>query len=100
MTYSSWDALKDLFGAAGPVFIAVPWLKDFWLRRRKSRVEQVSATGRLGRLKASIEDSMRRKIESPKMSDFAWTTVGLLLIFASFAIALIRGLDDLLPTVG
>jgi hypothetical protein len=97
MTYSLWDALKDFLGATGPILIAVPWLKDFWLRRRRSKVEQVSATGRLDRLKTSIEASMKRKIESPKMSDFVWTTTGLLLIFASFLIALVRGLDDLLP---
>jgi hypothetical protein len=96
MTYSWWDAVKDLLGATGPILIAVPWLRDFWLRHRKSRVEQVATTGRLGRLKASIEDSMRRRIESPKMSDFVWTILGLLLIFASFVIAFIRGLDDLL----
>jgi hypothetical protein len=97
MTYSWWDALKDLSGATGSLLIAVPWLKDFWLRRRKSRVEEVAATGKLARLKISIEASMRRKIESPKMSDFVWTTIGLALVFASFLIALIRGLDDLLP---
>jgi hypothetical protein len=92
MTYSWWDALKDLLGATGPILIAVPWLRDFLLRHRRSRVEEISATGRLGRLKVSIEDSMRRKIESPKMADFVWTILGLLLIFASFVIAFIRGL--------
>ncbi|RXG87331.1 hypothetical protein EAS61_18990 [Bradyrhizobium zhanjiangense] len=96
MGYSWWDALKDLLGVASPIFIAVPWLKDFWLRHRRSRVEQVEATGRLGRLKQSIEGAIRQKIESPKVADFVWTILGLALILASFLIAFIRGLSDLL----
>lgn len=92
MAYSWWDAFKDLLGATGPILIAVPWLKDFRLRHRRSKVEEVSPTGSLAKLKASIEDSMRRKIESPKMADFVWTILGLLLIFASFLIAFVRGL--------
>lgn len=39
---------------------------------------------------------MRAKIDSPKMGDFIWTIVGLAMIFASFLIAFIRGLGDLL----
>lgn len=75
MAYSWWDALKDFLGAASPIFIAVPWLRDFWLRHRKSQVGQVDATGRLGRLKASIEGAIRQKIESPKVAfrvDHPW----------------------------
>lgn len=96
MAYSWWDALKDFLGAASPIFIAVPWLRDFWLRHRKSQVGQVDATGRLGRLKASIEGAVRQKIESPKVADFVWTILGLALILASFLIAFVRGLSDLL----
>jgi hypothetical protein len=31
MAYSGWDALKDFLGALGPIMIAVPWLRDFFL---------------------------------------------------------------------
>ncbi|WP_100555117.1 hypothetical protein [Bradyrhizobium sp. UASWS1016] len=96
MGYSWWDALKDLLGAVGSTCVAIPWLRDFWLRLRRDKIEGVVATGRLDRLRASIEASMRAKIDSPKMGDFIWTIVGLAMIFASFLIAFIRGLGDLL----
>lgn len=96
MSYTWWDALKDVLGAVGATCVAVPWLRDFWLRYRKSKIEGVVATGHLERLKASIETSMRRKIDSPKMADFVWTIIGLMMIFASFLMAFIRGLSDLL----
>jgi hypothetical protein len=100
MSYSWWDAVKDFLGATGSILIALPWLRDFWLRYRRSKVQEVAATGRLGRLKSSIEDSMRQKIEAPKMADFVWTILGLLLICASFLIAFIRGLGDLFGAAG
>ncbi|MET4115894.1 hypothetical protein ABIB85_005130 [Bradyrhizobium sp. JR1.5] len=96
MAYSWWDALKDVLGAASPVCIAVPWFRDFWLRARRSKLERVEATGRLGRLKVSVEGSIRQKIESPKLADIVWTTLGLVLMFISFLIAIIQGLADLL----
>ncbi|OAF04039.1 hypothetical protein AYJ54_24615 [Bradyrhizobium centrolobii] len=95
MAYSWWDALKDVLGAASPILIAVPWLRDFWLRRRRLKVEQVEATGRLSQLKVSIEGAIKEKIDSPKAADFVWTILGLVLIFISFLIAFIRGLADL-----
>jgi hypothetical protein len=96
MQYSWWDAVKDFLGAIGSLFIAVPWLRDFWLRNRRSQVREVPAEGRLGKLKAKIENSVREKIESPKIADFVWTVIGLLCIFASFLISFIRGMRDLL----
>lgn len=98
MTYSWWDALKDILGAASPICIAVPWFRDFWLRHRRSKIEQIDAVGRLGRVKSSIEGAIRQKIESPKMADFVWTILGLALIFISFLIAFVRGLHELVGT--
>ena len=96
MPYTRWDAVKDFLGAVGPILIAVPWFRDFQLRNQKSQVEGVPTEGRLHQIRSLIEDSIRKKIESPKMADFVWTIVGLALIFTSFLIALIRGMGDLL----
>lgn len=96
MEYTRWDAVKDFLGAIGPVLIAVPWFRDFRLRKQKSQVEDVPTQGRFHQIKSQIEDSIKKKIESPKMEDFVWTIIGLTLIFVSFLIALIRGMGDLL----
>lgn len=94
MTYSGWDALKDFLGAVGPILIAFPWFRDFWLRRRKEKISGVSAAGRLARLKGDLEASLKQTIETPKMADFVWTVLGLSLIFMSFVIALVHGLSE------
>jgi hypothetical protein len=96
VTYTWWDALKDFIGALGPVMIAIPWLRDFYLRYKKQRVEGVAAVGALERVKNSIQASLREKINAPKIADFVWTTGGLLCIFGSFVIAIIRGMTELL----
>jgi hypothetical protein len=96
MKYSTWDAVKDFLGALGPILIAIPWLRDFFLRYRKKAVSEVPASGRLVHLRDAIVSSLREKIDSPKVADFMWTVVGLLLIFVSFLIAFIHGLGDLL----
>lgn len=96
MHYSWWDALKDLLGVIGPILIALPWLRDFRLRNLRTKVEGVPAMGRLRRVKETIEGSIRKRIEDPKMADFVWTIVGLLFVFVSFLIAFVRGLGELL----
>jgi hypothetical protein len=97
MTYTLWDALKDFLGAVGPVMIAIPWFRDFYLRRRKRKVEGIKTAGTaLQSLKDLIQTSLREKIESPKVSDFVWTASGLFCIFCSFFIAFVRGLPELL----
>jgi hypothetical protein len=94
--YSGWDALKDLLGALGPIMIAIPWLRDFFYRCRRRDVSGVPVSGSLVRLKEAITASLRDKIDSPKMSDFIWTVLGLLLIFLSFLISFVRGVGDLI----
>jgi hypothetical protein len=96
MTYSGWDALKDFLGAVGPILIAVPWLTDFSLRYRQQTMSNVPVSGPLAQLRNAIVASLQHKIASPKMADFIWTIVGLLLIFLSFLIAFIRGIPDLI----
>jgi hypothetical protein len=95
MAYSGWDALKDFLGALGPIMIAVPWLRDFFFKYRLKAISNVPASGRLVRLKDAIVSSIRERIDSPKVADFIWTILGLLSIFSSFLIALIRGAGDL-----
>jgi len=92
MAYSSWDALKDFLGALGPILIAIPWFRDFSLRKTAAAMGDVQADGTLARLRERIEQSLRKKIEVPRMSDFVWTVVGLLCIFSSFLIALVHGI--------
>lgn len=96
MHYSWWDALKDLLGVVGPILMAFPWLRDFRLRNLRTKVEDVPAMGRLRQVKEAIEGSIRKRIEDPKMADFAWTILGLLSIFVSFLIAFVRGVGELL----
>ena len=96
MHYSWWGALKDLLGVIGPALMALPWLRDFRLRNLRTKIEGVPAVGRLRKVKEAIEGSIRKKIEDPKIADFAWTILGLLFIFVSFLIAFVRGVGELL----
>lgn len=92
MTYSWWDALKDLLGALGSFMMAIPWLRDFRLRRAMHEISVVATSGKLTQLRDKIAGSIRTKIDSPKAADLIWTILGLLFIFLSFLIALVRGL--------
>jgi hypothetical protein len=92
MVYSAWDVTKDFLGALGSIMMAVPWLRDFYLRYRREKLRDIPTGGGLTVLRDSIKASLRDKIDSPKIADFIWTMLGLLAIFFSFAIALIRGL--------
>ena len=96
MHYTWWDAIKDFLGAVGPLIIAFPWFSDFFLRRKKEELDSVPVAGnKLADLKKNIMVSLQAKIESPKVRDVVWTISGLACIFASFLIALIRGMADL-----
>lgn len=92
MSYTWWDALKDFLGALGPVLIAVPWFYDFGLRRRKQQTSDIPVSGKLLKIRADIEATLKQRIESPKPRDLYWTVAGLGCIFASFVIALIHGM--------
>jgi hypothetical protein len=94
MTYSGWDALKDFLGMLGAVMIAIPWLHEFWLKKRRKDISDVRVTGPLNRVKNAIESSLREKIDLPKAADFVWTMAGLLMIFFSFLISLFRGVYE------
>ena len=95
MTYSWWDAAKDFAGAIGPLFIAVPWLQDFFVRLIRMRLSKTRVSGKLAILKGELENTLREKIEHPKARDFGWTVLGLACIALSFTIAFVRGVPDL-----
>ncbi len=96
MAYTSVDAFKDFCGAIGAIFVSVPWLKDFQLRKRRAAIKDIDALGKLAVLKTEIEERLKEKIESPKMADFVWTIVGLLLIFLSFVVGFAHGMKEII----
>jgi hypothetical protein len=96
MPYTWLDALKDFLGAIGPAFIAVPWFYDFSLRTKKHNVSTVPVSGSLNKLKSRFVDTIREKIDTPRITDVIWTLVGLACVFASFLIGFISGIVSLL----
>jgi hypothetical protein len=94
MHYTSWDALKDILGVIGTFLIAAPWFYDFYLRRRHKIVLEAPAVGPLKQLQDDVVQAIQAKIDKPKIRDFVLAGAGLLCIFASFAIAFIRGISE------
>lgn len=92
MVYTGWDALKDFLGAIGPVLIALPWFIDFFLRKRRAKLQGMRAAGKLAQFRDEILNEVKGKIEEPKLSDLLLTLLGLICVCASFIIALFRGM--------
>jgi hypothetical protein len=92
MAYSGWDTLKDFLGVVGSIMMAIPWLRDFYLRQRRTSLSNVPTSGKLSQLRDTIVGSIRDKIDAPKVADFVWTVLGLLCICMSFLIAFVRGI--------
>jgi hypothetical protein len=94
MAYTWVDSVKDLLGAIGPILIAIPWFKDFSLRRRIVALRDVPASGKFRDLRDEVEKRIKEKLDAPKFDDIVWTLLGLFCIFLSFVIGLIHGLRE------
>jgi hypothetical protein len=80
--------VKDTLGFLGPVTTAVPWIREFLVRRRRDQVVGIHVEKPLDRVKEEISYEIESWIAKAKPSDFALVILGLMMLAASFAISL------------
>ena len=87
---SPWEVVKDSLGFLGAVIMAVPWLRDYFARRRRDWLRGVPVFGSLAAAIDRRAERLKEKLGRAKDEDFVYMTIGLVLLALSFAISLWR----------
>ena len=93
MTHA-WSIAKDAIGLFGSCLATLPWFRDFLARVRLARVKTIPVGSTLRQLKLELESSVESWISRPKLLDFVFTILGLLLVGVSFLIGLWQSLAE------
>jgi hypothetical protein len=82
------DILKDALGLSGAVLMALPWIRDFLLRRRRDWLRRIPVAGSLAGVRDNLAEKIDRWIDKPKDSDLYVTIAGIGLLALSFFVGL------------
>jgi hypothetical protein len=87
-----WTIAKDAMSFLGAVSLAVPWIVDYFVRRRRRSAENLPT-------KLRIKDELVRRYDrvliAPKRRDLILTAGGIGLLTISYSIALLQSLGIL-----
>lgn len=77
---------KETMGLAGAILLALPWIRDFCVRKKAARTARVET--RMDRIKAKLSSQYDTWLGSAKLFDLLLTAFGLALLAGSFGIGL------------